>query len=136
MLGAMNRLFACLMMVWGLSAVAQVRVEIGLPVIRFEVAPPLVVVAPGVQVVEDYDDEVFFVDGWYWVRRDQHWYRAHDHHGQWVVVEHHHVPASIVRLPPGQYKKFHGKHGDAPGGPSGKGKEKGKHGKGKGHGKH
>ena len=53
------------------EAAVDVQVNIGLPV-----APPLVVVQPGVQVVEDWDEEVFFVRGFYWVRRGDLWYRA------------------------------------------------------------
>ena len=42
----------------GRPARAQVRVEIAVPTIQFEVAPPLVVVSPGVQVVPEYEEEV------------------------------------------------------------------------------
>lgn len=85
-------------------ALAQIHVDIALPSIRFEVAPPLVVVAPGVQVVEDYGEEVFFVDGWYWCRREGRWFRTRDHRGHWVVVETVQVPGTIVKIPPGRYR--------------------------------
>lgn len=88
-------------------ALAQVQVHIALPVIQFEAPPPLVVVSPGIQVVPDYDEEVFFVDGWYWVRRDAYWFRARDYRGSWVVVERRGVPAGLVRIPPGRYKRWH-----------------------------
>ena len=39
----------------------QVQVRVTVPTVRFEVAPPMVEVQPGVLVVHDYDDEVFFV---------------------------------------------------------------------------
>ena len=55
-----------------------VQVSVPVPTIHFDVAPPLVVVQPGVQVVQDYGDEVFFVDGWYWCRRDNYWFRTRD----------------------------------------------------------
>lgn len=84
----------------------EVHVAVPVPTITFTAPPPLVVVQPGVQVVEDYDEEVFFVDGWYWTRRDARWYRAKDHHGGWVVVENRGVPGTIVRFPPGQYRKW------------------------------
>jgi hypothetical protein len=32
--------------------------------------PPLVVVQPGISVVGDLDDEVFYADGYYWSRQD------------------------------------------------------------------
>ena len=57
------------------EAILQTSITIALPT----VLPRLVVVEPGVQVVEDLDDEVFFVDGWYWVRRGSFCYRARDH---------------------------------------------------------
>jgi hypothetical protein len=87
------------------SARAQVQVQItmGLPV----VLPPMVVVQPGVQVVSELDEEVYFVDGWYWVRRGPHWYRTHDHRGLWVWVAPVRVPATLVRLPPGRYRRLH-----------------------------
>jgi hypothetical protein len=83
---------------------AQVTVDIR---VGFPTPPPLVVVSPGIQVVPDYGEEVFFVDGWYWLRRDTVWYRTRDHRGGWVVVQPRYVPASLVRLPPGQYKHWH-----------------------------
>lgn len=80
----------------------QTSITISLP----RVLPRLVVVQPGVQVVEDLDEEVFFVDGWYWVRRGNFWYRARDHRRAWVYVEPRYVPHGIDRLPPGQYRRF------------------------------
>ena len=76
--------------------------------IGFPAPPPLVVVAPGVQIVEDNDDEIFFNDGYYWVERDGGWYRTKDYHGHWVVVEREHVPVFIAEHHPGAYK--HWKH--------------------------
>jgi hypothetical protein len=76
------------------------------PVIHFEQPPPVVEVDPGVQVVEDQEEEVFVVDGWYWTRRGDHWYRARDHRGNWVHVEPREVPVTIVRMPHGKYKHW------------------------------
>jgi hypothetical protein len=84
-------------------AEAQVAVDVR---IAFPSPPPLVVVSPGVRVVPDYDEEVFFSDGWYWTRRDAAWYRTRDHRGGWVLVPVRHVPPALVRLPPGQYKHW------------------------------
>ena len=104
------------------AARAQVEVSIRIPVptIRFEVKPAVVVVAPGVHVVPDHDDEVFFVDRAYWCRRDGRWFKAHDHRGHWVVVEEKRVPKGLRKLEPGKYKRYKAK----------------KHGKGKGKGRH
>jgi hypothetical protein len=88
----------------------QVQVRVSVPVVRFEVAPPMVEVQPGVLVVHDYDEEVFFVDGRYWMRGgDGRWYRANDYRGGWVATEPRAVPAPIVRIPPGQYKHYKSK---------------------------
>ena len=95
----------------------QVRVAVPMPVVRFEVAPQRVEVQPGVQVVEDYDEEVFFVDGRYWMRApDGRWCRANDHRGGWVYVEPRAVPVRLVRLPPGHYKHYRGRHDGPPAG--------------------
>jgi len=72
------------------------------------VLPGLVVVEPGVSVVRDYDEEVFFVDGYYWVRQDRSWYRARDHRGGWGRMDEGRVPAAIVRSPPGRYRHYRG----------------------------
>jgi hypothetical protein len=84
------------------DGVFQTSITIALP----PVLPRLVVVEPGVQVVEDLDEEVFFVDGWYWARRGNLWYRARDHRRAWVYVEPRHVPRGLYRIPPGQYRRF------------------------------
>ena len=70
------------------------------------VAPPLVVVQPGVQVVENYDEEVFYTGGWYWTRRDGGWYRARGPRAAFVWVEPRRVPVALVRIPPGQYRHW------------------------------
>src|SRR5512135_1414386 len=82
-------------------AEVDVRIQLGLPV-----APPLVVVRPGIQVVEDYDEEVFFTGGWYWARRGPYWYRARGPRATFVMVEPRRVPVALVRLPPGQYRHW------------------------------
>jgi hypothetical protein len=89
-------------------AAAQVNVQVVLPTLRFETPPPLVVVSPGVQVVPDYDEEVFVSDGWYWYRANGYWYRARDYRGGWVVVDRQYVPQRLTRFPPGHYKHHHG----------------------------
>jgi hypothetical protein len=72
------------------------------------VLPPLVVVEPGVSVVSDYDQEVFYSDGYYWARQDRSWYRSHDHRRGWAAVDERYVPAPIVRSPPGKYRRYRG----------------------------
>jgi len=85
------------------KAPAQVGVQIQ---VNVPVNPPLVVVQPGIQVVENWDEEVFFTGGFYWVRRDGYWYRAPSPRATWVYVEAHRVPPGLVRIPPGHYKHY------------------------------
>jgi hypothetical protein len=94
-----------------------------------DVRPPLIVIQPGVSVIRDYDVEVFYANGYYWSRRDQTWFRSHDHRGTWARVDDRHVPAAIAKSPPGHYRNYKGdKHQD-------KDKDKGKsNGHGGGHG--
>jgi len=96
---------------WGGTASAQVvsaQVTVAAPTVHFEVAPPLVYVSPGVMVVQDYDEEIFFTGGWYWCRRGDVWFRTHDYHGGWVMAPHRYVPARIYRIPPGHYRNYRG----------------------------
>lgn len=81
---------------------ASVEFRVDLPA----VLPRLVVVSPGVQVVPEVDQEVFLVDGWYWVRHDNGWYRSRSHRGGWVLVGPRGVPARLVKIPPGKYRRF------------------------------
>jgi hypothetical protein len=107
----MNRLLSLLLALAFLAPAAAraqvgVNIQLGLPA-----APPMVVVQPGVQVVENYDEEVFYTGGWYWVRRDGRWWRARQPRAEFRYVEQRRVPVTIVRVPPGQYRQWnHEKH--------------------------
>lgn len=129
----MKALVAAALVLLPALASAQVNIDIGvqLPQIHFEAPPPLVVVTPGVQVVENYNEDLYVADGYYWVRRDGRWYRARDHRGGWVLVEERVVPVEVARIPPGHYKKWKGGKGEVV---PASAKEHG-HGKGHGHGK-
>ena len=85
------------------QGVFQATVTLALPT----VLPPMVAVQPGVQVVQDLDEEIFFVNGWYWVRRGDHWYRARDHRRTWLYAHPRFVPPALVQLQPGQYRRYH-----------------------------
>ena len=50
------------------------------------VAPDLVYVSPGVQVVADYDDSVFYADNYYWRYDDGRWFRSSWYTGGWVYA--------------------------------------------------
>lgn len=81
----------------------QMQINLGAPL---PPQPPLVVVQPGIQVVENWDEEVFFTGGYYWVRRDDRWYRAPGPRATFVYVEPRRVPQGLVRMPPGQYVRY------------------------------
>lgn len=87
------------------SVQAQVRVDVSLPLpsIRFVAPPPVIVVEPGIQVVEDYDDEVFVMNGSYWLLRDGTWYRSPDYRGGWIISP---PPPRLVTFVPGRYRHF------------------------------
>ena len=95
---------AVLLVVGAVPARAQVgiRIELGLPV-----APPLVVIQPGIQVVEGFQEEVFFHKGWYWCRRPDGWYRARSPRAHFDWVEARRVPGVLVRVPAGHYRNWH-----------------------------
>jgi hypothetical protein len=58
--------------------------------------PDLVAVSPGVQVVADYDEPVFFSDGFYWRFNDGYWYRSNNYATGWYYYER--PPVAIVRI--------------------------------------
>jgi hypothetical protein len=81
-----------------------IRIDFG---VQFPGPPPLVVVGSGVQVVPEIDEEVFFVGGWYWVRRDAGWYRARDYRAAWYPAPPQVVPVYLTRAPPGFYRRYY-----------------------------
>ncbi|MBS1119209.1 MAG: hypothetical protein H6Q90_1437 [Deltaproteobacteria bacterium] len=58
--------------------------------------PDLVEVSPGVQVIADYDEPVFYSDNFYWRFSGNTWYRSSVHTGGWVVYND--VPYSVRRI--------------------------------------
>jgi hypothetical protein len=93
---------ALLLAPFAARAQVGIHIDIGLPA-----SPPLVVVQPGVQVVEGFREEVFVSGGWYWCRRDDGWYRARSPQSQFLWVEPRRVPVALVRVPRGQYRNWH-----------------------------
>src|SRR5215831_786157 len=83
---------------------AVVQVHVATPTVRFEAAPELVEVEPGVMVVPEYDEEVFFVGGFYWYQSGGVWFRARDYRGGWVAMPPRRVPVRLVRITPGRYR--------------------------------
>jgi hypothetical protein len=67
--------------------------------------PDLVYVSPGVQVIADYDEPIFFVDGYYWWFVDGYWYRSSIYTGGWVFVSS--PPVVVVRIhEPHRYRHY------------------------------
>ncbi len=57
--------------------------------------PDLVEVSPGVRVIADYDESIFFADGFYWWFYDGAWYRSTYYTGGWVIAA---PPIVITRI--------------------------------------
>jgi len=51
------------------------------------VEPDLVEIQPGIQVIYDYDQPVFYSDGYYWRQDGGIWYSSRVHTGGWGRVE-------------------------------------------------
>jgi hypothetical protein len=129
----------------GLPALARAQATVDFHLNLPVVLPRLVVVTPGVQVVPEVEEEVFYTGGYYWVRRDAGWYRSRSHRHGWVLVPGRTVPVRLAGLPPGKYRHWkaekaerraeqaerHERHDDGRHDDDGHG-----HGKHKGHGKH
>ena len=67
-------------------------------------SPDLVYVSPGVYVIADYNEPVFYSSGSYWLYRDGFWFRSHVHTGGWsraysppVTLRRIHRPHAYVR---------------------------------------
>ena len=100
----MKRLvLACLLPLCATAARAQVslHIDIGLPL-----APPLVEVQPGIRIVEGFDDEVFFYNGWYWCRRPNGWFRARTPRAPFLFIDRGRVPRPLMRVPEGRYRNW------------------------------
>jgi hypothetical protein len=67
--------------------------------------PDLVYDAPGVQVIADYDEPIFYADGFYWWYVDGYWYRSSAYTDGWIYVDT--PPVVIVRIhEPHRYRHY------------------------------
>jgi hypothetical protein len=64
--------------------------------------PDLVEVSPGVQVVADYDESIFYSDGFYWRYDSGGWYRSSNYAGGFVYWES--PPSAVISI--GQPERF------------------------------
>lgn len=62
----------------------------------YAATPDLVTVQPGVQVVADYDEPVFFSDGFYWRFYDGYWYRSNHYAYGWYYWDR--PPVAVLRI--------------------------------------
>lgn len=66
--------------------------------------PDLVDAEPGVQVIADYDEPVFYSEHSYWRQQNGHWERSNYHDHGWVTAE---APAAVVRIhEPQRYRHY------------------------------
>ncbi len=98
--------FVCGLLAFPALAQAQVSLQVGLPIpeLQINVGSPLVYVGPGVWVLPNSDEEVFYNGGWYWARSHGYWYRSHGRRGGWGMVNEQFVPQPIRYSEPGHYR--------------------------------
>jgi hypothetical protein len=69
--------------------------------------PELVVISPGVQVVADLDEPIFYSGNYYWRNDGGYWYRSASHTHGWARVEV--APVEIRAIErPSVYVHYHG----------------------------
>ncbi|HEX7838009.1 MAG TPA: hypothetical protein VF469_11130 [Kofleriaceae bacterium] len=70
-------------------------------------APELVVISPGVQVIADLDEPIFYSGNYYWRNQGGFWYRSTSHTRGWARVEV--APVQIRTIErPSAYVHYHG----------------------------
>lgn len=75
--------------------------------------PQLVYVSPGVYVVRDYDEAVYYSNGYYWCQRGGVWYQTAYWGDPWVHVHVSVVPTTFVHAHHHTYVRYHGAPGAA-----------------------
>lgn len=66
--------------------------------------PDLVYAAPGVRVIADYDEPIFFAEGAYWWFYEGLWYRSTSYMGGWVFTA---SPPLVVANIPTPFRFVH-----------------------------
>jgi hypothetical protein len=70
-------------------------------------SPELVAIQPGVEVVADADEPLFYTDGYYWLYRDGAWLRSDSYRDGFAHIDVTLVPDSLRQLPsPRSYAHF------------------------------
>lgn len=66
--------------------------------------PDLVEIEPGVQVIVDYDEPIFYSDNYYWRNNGGVWYRSSYYNRGWVSAQ---PPTYVARIEsPGRYRHY------------------------------
>lgn len=66
--------------------------------------PDLVYIEPGVQVIADYDEPIFFANDYYWRQDGGVWYRSNRWNGGWAYAS---PPQAIIHIDsPGRYRNY------------------------------
>lgn len=69
-------------------------------------APRLILIQPGVQVVADHREPIFYADGYYWRSSGNVWYRSSFHTRGWVRYQ---APSAVLRIErPSAYVYYRG----------------------------
>ncbi|CAN5921865.1 hypothetical protein BH11MYX3_BH11MYX3_19380 [soil metagenome] len=67
-------------------------------------SPDLVYAEPGVQVVADYDEPIFYADNFYWRNDGGRWYRSSYYNRGWVYAN---PPQVVARIQsPARYRHY------------------------------
>jgi hypothetical protein len=61
--------------------------------------PDLAYVAPGVYVIANYDEPIFYSDGYYWYNANGVWYRSSNYTRGWVYVDRPSYRVARIRNP-------------------------------------
>lgn len=61
-------------------------------------APELVTLSPGVQVIADADEPLFYTDGYYWLYRDNTWYRSDSYRNGFARIDVTIVPNELRQI--------------------------------------
>jgi hypothetical protein len=72
--------------------------------------PAMVHVAPGVQVISDWDYPVFYADNMYWMYDNGYWYQSRMYNGGWAMS--YNVPGHVRGIQqPHRYVRYRGQYG-------------------------
>lgn len=58
-------------------------------------SPELVTISPGVQVIADADEPLFYSRGYYWLYRDGYWFRSDSYRGGFARIDLVYVPGEL-----------------------------------------